>query len=170
MPIESTLAWHMGLIPLLYLAVRRRASTAEWLIAIGFSVSWFADFAGSIAPHLWEAVCLYPAVQFSFFAVAAGAGLWFPVLMAALVFAEIPWWLLLAVGSLGALVYAAGTRYGLLMLLYCGVGSLFHLGMIVSREDPAAFMTLWWPYQVTRLAAIVAFLALVHPQRKAVPA
>lgn len=165
MPPEVLVAWHMGLVPLVWLVLRREASQAEWLIALGFAVSWFADFTGSIAPHMWQMVELYPAVQFTFFGVAVGAGLWLPVLMSALVFAGLPW-LLVAVGSAVTLFYAAGTRYGLAMLLYCGLGSIAHLGLLVSRADPEAFMALWWPYQMMRLAAIVCFVTLTHPRRK----
>ena len=168
MPLElsAAVAWHMALVPVLWMTLfRRDAHRGQWLCAFAFAVSWFVDFAGSIAPHWWDAVHMLPAFQLTLFAVAMGATPFFALFMAGLVFSQMPW-LVVAMGSFVTLACSGGKREEPVMWWYCGLGSVLYLFLVANAGDTEVFMAIWWPYQLTRLVAIVWFIALLHPRRK----
>ena len=161
-------AWHMALIPLVAkLAFKRDNDWQEWLIAYAFSMSWFVDLAAHLQAGSWATVSYLPALQLSFFGVAVGAGLWLPVVMVAVSFIGDPV-LTTFIGSAFVILHSTDDRARAVVLLYCGFGSALFMGLVATRPDPAVFMALWWPYQACRAAAMLLYLRLLIPRKKAV--
>lgn len=156
-------AHYSALVPLAYLlAFRRDARTAYWIVAIAFSVSWFADLAASFLGGSWAPAAAYPVVQFGLVALAFGGYVWGVVVAAVLTttVTEIPPALPYALGSMAAMWLARNHALVAPVLVYFGLGTALYLGMVrhATPADYEAFMRFWWPYQGARLTAFGLFI------------
>lgn len=152
-----------ALAPLLFLlASRRDAPASYWLVALGFSVSVFADFGAEMLGGSWALTYVYPALQLGLFAWAFGA----PAVMALLVLIagiqivgmplEGPEVWVTLLGSMLVIVLALDHPLLSSMVAYCGLATCFYLLLVTELWRPA-FMPLWYGYQSARLLAFGLF-------------
>lgn len=163
------LAHWAALAPLALLVALRSEDARAWLVAFGFSVSWFADTIALASDGSWVATNYYPVLQFALFALAVGgvrAAAF--VLLGSVLFVggTGPDVWLRVFGSFVVLWYARGDRFALALIQYCGAGTLFYLSMIqyASPDTADLFMPWWYAYQSARLAAFVFFAVAVMPR------
>ena len=163
-----------ALVPLIYLlAFKRSAPRAYWWLALGFSVSVFAGVVQVAFLDLnWRITHFYPLLQFALFAGAASyvgglivllAGT--PMVVMGWVYAfDVPELVFAGVGSALVISIASREPWSKIMLVYCGVGTLFYLAL-ATEIDNGLFYWLWTPYQICRLVAFGLFIAYVERQR-----
>lgn len=148
-----------ALVPLLYLLYKGDAQARYWLVALGFSVSFFADALVYFVPQVnWAVTHFYPPLQLGLFALACGSVL-VPSLLTLGAFMptgldrpEVVWTTL---GSVMVLQLARSEPFALSLYIYCGAATVFYL--LLSSRD-ANFMTWWYGYQSCRIAAFMLFI------------
>lgn len=163
-------AHYSALVPLLALVLFKRDAPAPyWLVALGFSVSWFADSAAVYMEGM-TVTRYYPAVQLGLFGMAFRAYWLAPVLivLAVLVGAPTagPEFVVTALGSIAVLWLAVNHELRWSMLAYCGAASAFYVAF-ATEVATGRFMMLWYPYQVSRLAGFGLFLGAAYHWREA---
>ena len=175
--------WHAALVPMAILFVRYRPASPRprhvmraWLsapkayrmVAVGFSVSWWADGIARLMGGSWDVVNFYPSIQLGLFAYAFGS-----VLVPAALFSltllppfDRPDVLVTLVGSAAVLYLARGDALGPSMLAYAGVGSLLYLVLVwLMHIESERFMWFWPPYQAARLVAFGLFAGALYARR-----
>ena len=170
----SQLAHWGALVPLFYLlAFRREAPPAYWLLALAFSVSFFAGLVSIAFPQVnWAVTHFYPAVQISLFSFASSALMGFAMLHGGIVcivigffvgtgFPELAY---TGIGSICAMVSAREKRWVPILWMYCGVATIFY-ALLSTEVYSARFMLWWYPYQVARLASFGLFV--IHVRERA---
>jgi hypothetical protein len=162
MPVTE-IAHVSGLLPLLgLLALRRDAPPAYWLVALGFSVSFFADSVTVLLGGSWALTYVYPALQLGVFGWAFGSrGLVWALLgltAAQIVFTPLagPEMIVTVAGSAAVLWLAQTHRLFASMVAYCFAGTALYLLLVLEVWRPQ-YMTLWYAYQTSRLAAFGLF-------------
>ena len=152
----------VALAPLVGLiAFRRGAPPAYWLVALGFSVSFFADAGNILLGGSWVLTYIYPALQFGLFALAFGSRLiWALVALAGVQVVATPLsgpdMIVTAIGSVGALWAAHGHALFPTVVAYCFVATALYLVLVTELWRPG-YMPLWYSYQAARLVAFALF-------------
>lgn len=163
-----TALWLAALAPLLFLVVfRPKAPASHWLVALGFSVSVFADFGAKMLGGSWALTYVYPAVQLGLFAWAFGAP-WAMLALLTLALVQVagmplsgPEMWVTVLGSMVVIWLAMGHPLFGSMLAYCGLATCFYLLLATELFRPA-FMPLWYAYQGSRLLAFGLFIGIAH--------
>jgi hypothetical protein len=176
MPIIAWIAYSLGLLPALWLAVRRVRAAEWWWLALAFGISWVADTVALASGHPWPGSALYPLAQTAVIAfvflrsleasafvgilavVTAGAILTQGWATSTLVVRTIAW------GAIVSMVWRP--RVGRLreaLLVYFGLGwaawMIYSLspGMRSDGHVPPLTWTSWSLYQVMRAMGIGLF-------------
>lgn len=163
-------AHYSALVPLLALLLfKRDAPATYWLVALGFSVSWFADSAADLLGGSMVVTRYYPAVQLGLFGMAFRA-YWLPLAVVGLALivptpASGPEFIVTAFGSVAVLWLAVSHDLRWSMLAYCGAASAFYIAF-ATEVATGKFMMLWYPYQVSRLAGFGLFLGSAFKLRE----
>lgn len=164
LPVIEVAHWS-ALAPLVFLLLfRREAPVRYWLVALGFSVSVFADFGALLLDHSPVLYYVFPVLQFGLFAWALGAP-WVLAVLTVIAGAQIvgtdlagPDRILSLVGSAAVLALAWRSDTPLIpsLVAYCGLGTAFYLLMTVDIWANR-FMVWWYGYQGSRLLAFGLF-------------
>jgi hypothetical protein len=154
----------------------RRYPSSYWLIALGFFVSFLGDMialnlSGDIT---WVVTHFYPPLQLGLFALALGS-IKVPIALLALTAfpfgLDRPEILITTLGSVAVIYLARQGPWLLIMLVYCGAGTLFYLGFSSETDNVQRFMEYWYPYQGARLIAFGLFVrqAVLLTRNREVP-
>jgi len=154
---------YAALAPLFFLlAFRRDAGVTYWLVALGFAVSFFADFGAWLLGGSQALTYIYPAVQFGLFAWAFGQSWALPILLVLAAIQVVgtdlsaPDLGVTLAGSVIA-IWATGEHPLVWSILaYCGLGTLCYM-MMVERVWADSFDLWWHGYQGSRLLAFGLF-------------
>lgn len=160
----TEVAHYGALAPVLFLLIfRREASIRYWLIALGFSVSWFADLATAALEGSWAVGYAYPPLQLGLFGWAFGAP-WLFFVLIVLAGVEVvattlegPEIIVRLVGALAVLYVSAGKELVWTMIVYCGIGTGLYL-LMTSDIWSERYLGLWYGYQSARLLAFGLFI------------
>ena len=171
-----------SILPLaLLIAYRHRGQSlpaSYWLVASGFFVSFVADIVafnlyGNVT---WVVTYFYPVIQLGLFALACDSILLAVVLVSSLSLIrpldiDGPEIIVRTLGSIAIVCLARSGPWAHIMLVYCGLGTLFYLLFSTQIHDRATFMLYWYPYQACRLAAFAMFIRKAFLlQKREVPA
>ena len=162
----------MAFIPLVALWLMGQRLGRHWFAAWAFWVSFPVELVALMLDGMdtWLVSNVLPVVQLPLFALALGsrylAGA--VVVVCALVllaFRQTPDVWAVTLGSCIILTAAlvAPTDLSWALWVFCGLGTLFYLGMIQHTDDYGRFMPWWYAYQGARLTAFGLF---IHAARR----
>lgn len=161
---------------LLLKSTGRDCAPAYWLIAAGFFVSFLGDIVALTlgGDWRWAVTHFYPALQLGLFALALGS-IKVPIALLALTAfpfgLDRPEILITTLGSVAVIYLARQGPWFLVMIVYCGAGTLFYLGFSAETDNVQRFMEYWYPYQGARLIAFGLFVrqAMLLTRNREVP-
>ncbi len=163
------LAHQIGLVPILAMLVMgRKLPGMYWLVAVAFSVSWFADSLAHFSGGNWVAWHLLLPVQIWLVLLAFIDDRRAFAALALFMLAVLSWaWhgpgpdqLVITTGSIAILLVARGALAWPLYV-YFGGGTVAYL--VMTSGVGGAMLPAWYCYQSCRLLSFIFFIGIIAP-------
>jgi hypothetical protein len=162
-------AHQIGLIPILgMMLMGRKLPRVYWLVALGLSVSWFADSAQHFIGGTWGAWYVFLPLQVWLVLIAFRSDLVIPAALVLIGLTMLSWgWshpgpdqLVTVVGSVAVFFVARGSLYWPLSI-YFGAGTVAYLFM--TSQVGGDILPAWYVYQSCRALGILIFIGIIAP-------